>query len=210
MRRYIKIGLIVLSTIIMSCKEDLGQLPYYNSPDFTPHFLNEVPNDFHKIKHFSLLAHTGNSFREKDMKGKITVVNFFFTTCPGICPRMGLNMKMVQETFINDNKIQLLSFSVTPEKDSVPVLAAYAKEKNVKVKKWLLLTGNKKDIYTLGRNYFFVDEDLGQRKDTSEFLHTENFILVDKQLHLRGIYNGLKVSSIQDLIRDIHVLENEN
>jgi protein SCO1 len=201
---------LLFGVAIISCNSHIEKLPYYNTPDFTPQFLETAPKDFHSIKPFSLLSHTGSSFTTENMKGKISVVNFFFTTCAGICPRMNFNMKSVQDTFLLDNSIQLLSFSVTPEKDSLPILAAYAKNKVVNDKRWLLLTGDKETIYTLGRNYFFVDEDMGQKKDTSEFLHTENFILVDKELHLRGIYNGLNKSSIQDLIRDVRVLKKED
>jgi protein SCO1 len=209
MKFIITILCIFFCAAIISCKSNSEKLPYYNTPDFTPQFLQSVPKDFHGIKPFSLTAHTGSIFTNENMKGKISVVNFFFSTCAGICPRMNFNMKQVQDTFLRDNTIQLLSFTVTPERDSVPMLSTYAKAKEVNDKRWLLLTGDKETIYTLGRKYFFVDEDMGQKKDTSEFLHTENFILIDKELHLRGIYNGLNKSSIQDLIRDIRELKKE-
>ena len=118
-------------------------------------------------------------------------------------------MSEIQKEFFNDDEILLLSHSVTPEKDSVPVLKQYAKEKKVDFKRWKLLTGNKNEIYDLGRKYYFVEEDEGVKKGNDVFLHTENFILIDKQRHIRGIYNGLDPNSMQNLISDIKILKAE-
>ncbi len=184
-------------------------LPYYRTAEFTPEFIQKAPGNYHKIPPFLLLSQTGKAFTEKDMNNKISVVNFFFTTCPGICPRMAINMKALQDTFKNDPAIQLLSHSAMPEKDVVSVLARYAVEHHVNSNQWRLLTGKKSDLYTLGRKYYFIEENLGKNLDSTDFLHTENFVLVDKNRHLRGIYNGLKLSSIQELIADIRTLELE-
>ena len=143
------------------------------------------------------------------MEGKIYVADFFFTTCPGICPKMTNSMSDIQKEFINDDDILLLSHSVTPEKDNVSVLKKYAQDKKIDFKRWKLLTGSKNEIYDLGRNYYFVEEDEGVKKGNDVFLHTENFILIDKQRHIRGIYNGLDPNSIQNLIRDIKILKAE-
>lgn len=195
--------------LVVACSENQQQLPFYDTPDFTPKWemLNE--NTFHKIRPFKLLSQENISFTEKDMEGKICVADFFFTTCPGICPKMTNNLADVQKEFMNDDEIVLLSHSVTPEKDSVAVLKKYAKEKSVNSKRWKLLTGNKNEIYDLGRKYYFVEEDEGVMKGNDVFLHTENFVLIDKQRHIRGIYNGLDPSSIKNLIRDIKILKIE-
>ena len=200
---------IVFATFFASCKTDVKHLPFYNTSDFTPHFLNDVPDDYHHIRNFNVTAQTGKSVTEKAMNGKICVADFFFTTCPGICPRLTTNMKLLQDSFLTDDKVLLLSYSVTPDKDSVAVLKRYAGEHQVNDKRWLLLTGNKNEIYDLGRKYFFVEEDLGEKRDTSEFLHTENFVLVDGKRRIRGIYNGLNLSSVKNLVRDIKELEQE-
>ena len=200
---------ILVMFFFISCKTEKKVLPFYNTSDFTPHFLSDVPEDYHHIRSFNLMAHTGKKVTEKDMDGKITVSDFFFTSCPGICPRMTKNMRVLQDSFLNNDKIFLLSHSVTPEKDSVWVLNNFAKEHQVNNKRWLLLTGSKDEIYNLGRKYYFVEENLGEKRDTSEFLHTENFILVDTKRRIRGIYNGLSLPSIQNLIRDIKELEKE-
>jgi protein SCO1/2 len=164
---------------------------------------------FHQIRPFKLINQENHPFTEIDIEGKICVADFFFTTCPGICLKMTNSMSVIQKEFFNDDKILLLSHSVTPEKDSVPVLKQYAEEKKVDFKRWKLLTGNKNEIYDLGRKYYFVEEDEGVKKGNDVFLHTENFILIDKQRHIRGIYNGLDPNSVQNLISDIKILKAE-
>jgi protein SCO1/2 len=200
----------ILSFIfIVSCEEKQQELPYYDTPDFTPKWEMNNESSFHKIRPFKLISHENKYFTEKDIDGKICVIDFFFTTCPGICLKMTNSMTEIQTEFISDNEILLLSHSVTPEKDSVSVLKQYAKEKNININRWKLLTGNKNEIYDLGRKYYFVEEDEGIKKGNDVFLHTENFILIDKQRHIRGIYNGLDPNSIQNLIRDIKILKAE-
>lgn len=203
------LNVILVSMFLFSCKEEKNKLPYYDTPDFTPKWEIDNKDSFHKIRAFKLVNQENETFIEKDIEDKICVVDFIFTTCPGICPRMTNSMSSIQEAFINDNEILLLSHSVTPEKDSVPVLKQYAIDKGVEFKRWKLLTGDKKEIYDLGRKYYFVEEDEGVEKGDEVFLHTENFILIDKQRHIRGIYNGLDPNSMQDLIRDIKVLKTE-
>jgi protein SCO1/2 len=205
-----KKSLIVLVLLTLySCKKAERKLPYYDTPDFTPKW--EMPNSetFHKIPPFQLVNQIGESFTEKDIDGKICVADFFFTTCPGICPKMTNSMADLQKEFLSDDTVLLLSHSVTPEKDNVLVLMQYATDKHVNFKKWKLLTGDKKEIYDLGRNSYFVEEDEGVKRNDDVFLHTENFVLIDKGRHIRGIYNGLDKSSIKSLINDIKMLEAE-
>ncbi|MCE2742172.1 MAG: SCO family protein [Fluviicola sp.] len=201
---------IILSLLLMmACTDNTRKLPYYNTPDFTPKW--EMTNDknFHQIRPFKLKNQDNKVFTEKDIDGKICIADFFFTSCPGICPKMTNSMGDLQKEFINDDDILLLSHSVTPEKDNVSVLRKYAKEKKVNSKRWKLLTGEKNEIYDLGRKYYFVEEDEGVKKGNDVFLHTENFILIDKDRHIRGIYNGLDPNSMQNLINDIKVLKVE-
>ena len=122
---------------------------------------------------------------------------------------MTSNMKIVQEEFLNDDEVLLLSYSVTPDKDSVSVLREYALNKGVVSNKWHLVTGLQNEIYKLGRKDYFVEEDLGIDKDENDFLHTENFVLIDKNRHIRGIYNGLNKTSVNQLIKDIYTLKTE-
>jgi protein SCO1 len=204
-----KYYLILIMFLMLSCKENKKHLPYYDTPDFTPKWEVANENTFHKIRPFILINQENQIFTEKDLDGKICVADFIFTTCPGICPKMTSSMANIQKEFINDDELLLLSHSVTPEKDSVPVLKQYAIDKKVEFKRWKLLTGDKNEIYDLGRRYYFVEEDLGVNSDSTVFLHTENFVLIDKNRHIRGIYNGLDPNSIQNLIRDIKVLKAE-
>jgi protein SCO1 len=204
-----KYYLILFIFLIISCKENEKHLPYYDTPNFTPKWEMTNENTFHKIRPFKLINQENQSFTEKDIEGKICVADFFFTTCPGICPKLATSMTTLQTAFLNDDEILLLSHTVTPEKDSVPVLKKYAEKKNVEYKRWKLLTGKQSEIYDLGRRYYFVEEDLGVNSDSTVFLHTENFVLVDKNRHIRGIYNGLDPNSIENLIRDIKVLKTE-
>lgn len=192
-----------------SCKDDVRKLPYYDTADFTPKW--ELPADttFHQVRPFTFTTQENETFSEKDMEEKICVADFFFTSCPGICPKLATSMNALQTAFLNDDEIVLLSHTVTPEKDSVPVLKKYAVKNKVAYKRWKLLTGKQSDIYDVGRRYYFVEEDLGVNSDSSVFLHTENFVLVDKNRHIRGIYNGLDPNSMQALKNDIAVLKME-
>lgn len=213
-------ALIVLIFFLASCSEEkkekdsrVDTLPYYAEASFTPQWISPQDPflaDFHQIPAFSLLNQEGDTITEQSISGKIYVADFFFSTCPGICPKMTKNMSMVQEAFLEDEEILLLSHSVMPSWDSVVVLKAYAEEHGVNSQKWHLLTGNMEEIYSLGRKQYFVEEDLGLQKSSDDFLHTENFVLIDKQRHIRGIYNGLNKNSVQQLIADIKTLKLEN
>jgi protein SCO1/2 len=118
-------------------------------------------------------------------------------------------MLKLQEEFKNDAGILLLSHSVTPTIDSVPKLKEYAVDNRIIDGKWHLVTGDKREIYDLGRKFYFIEEDLGKPKGIDEFLHTENFVLIDKKKHIRGIYNSLNRASLAQLIVDVKALQKE-
>lgn len=203
---------------LFSCKENkvnesrVDRLPFYNEATFKAHWIvaeDDALNNFHRISPFKLLNQNGEEITEKTFEGKIYVTDFFFTSCPGICPKMTSNMMAIQTEFLNNDDVLILSHSVTPKKDSVPVLNSYAESNGIISGKWHLATGAQKEIYKLGRKDYFVEEDLGLEKDEDEFLHTENFVLIDKNGHIRGIYNGLNKTAVNQLIIDIHTLRNE-
>ena len=204
---------------ILSCKKAkideatsrVDVLPYYNEASFTPKWIDTKSDQlktFHKIPDFSLTNQDGENITQKTFEDKMYVTDFFFTTCPGICPMMTKNMTLVQEEFKSDDDVLMLSHSVTPTIDSVAQLKKYALDKGV-LNNWHLVTGDKKEIYDLGRKFYFVEEDLGEPKGLDDFLHTENFVLVDKNKHIRGIYNGLNKNSVMQLIADIKTLKKE-
>jgi len=187
-------------------------LPFFNSGEFTPEWIKTSSKSYkaiHKIPDFSFVNQDGKVVTQKDYLGKIYVANFFFTSCTGICRDLSLNMKLIQEEFKNDSNILLLSHSVTPEMDSVPVLKKYAKEYGVNSSKWSLVTGNKEAIYELARTAYFSDEDFVKTKEASEFIHTENFLLIDKKGRIRGVYNGTLKLEAKRLMKHIKMLKNE-
>lgn len=162
---------------------------------------------YHRIADFSLLNQNGDTITQENYRDKIYVADFFFTTCPTICPIMTANLVEVQAALTNDPEVLLLSHSVTPEIDSVAQLMKYAIEKGVNDAKWNLVTGDKKQIYELARkSYLAVQED----GDGGPFdmIHTENFILVDKQRRIRGFYDGTKEEEMDRLLSDIEILKN--
>ena len=163
---------------------------------------------FHKIAPFSLTNQNGLTVTEKDYMNKIYVADFFFTTCPSICPKMTANMGLIQENIKTDNQVLLLSFSVTPEIDSVQQLKSYAIEKGVIDSKWNLLTGNKKEIYELARKSYLAVKTDGDGEE-HDMIHTENFILVDPEKRIRGFYNGTDINAMDELLSDIKVLQME-
>ena len=162
---------------------------------------------YHRIADFSLLNQNGDTITQENYRDKIYVADFFFTTCPAICPIMTANLVEVQAALVNDPEVLLLSHSVTPEIDSVAQLKKYAIEKGVNDAKWNLVTGDKRQIYELARkSYLAVQED----GDGGPFdmIHTENFILVDKQRRIRGFYDGTKEEEMDRLLSDIEILKN--
>lgn len=213
-----KIIAFSLLLVLFSCQEisknesRVDRLPFYSEATFTPHWFaneDEMPNSFHQIPSFSFKNQDGEIVTQETFKDKIYVTDFFFTTCGGICPKMTTNMKLLQDEFEKDDEILLLSHSVTPDEDSVKALKRYARNYDVISGKWLLITGSEQEIYKMGRKDYFVEEDLGLEKDEDDFLHTENFVLIDKNKHIRGIYNGLNKTSVNQLIIDIHTLKGE-
>lgn len=209
------IALLLSVSIFCSCKSNATNeaLPYYNKPNFTPIFLNnakelelKVP---HQIANFSFKDQHGKTITQTAIEGKIHVADFFFTSCGSICPVMTGHMKMIDSAFKDDKDLVLLSFSVTPWIDNVNVLKAYAERNEITNPNWHLLTGSKADIYQLARQSYFAEEDLGFTKDSTNFLHTEHFLLVDKNKRIRGIYNGTLALEITQLIKDIEALKKE-
>ena len=163
---------------------------------------------YHKIAPFSLINQNGLNITDNDYSNKIYVADFFFTTCPSICPKMTANMGLIQEDIITDNQVLLLSFSVTPEIDSVAQLKRYAIEKGVVDSKWNLLTGDKKEIYELARKSYLAVKTSGDGGE-HDMIHTENFILVDPEQRIRGFYDGTDTTAMDELISDIRLLQEE-
>jgi protein SCO1 len=196
--------------LLLSCaqKEKTEQLPYYDSPDLTPHWKDdEIRIVSHRIAPFQLINQEGVSITNADMRGKIYVANFFFTTCGSICPRMINNLQKIQTTFSNDTSVMILSHTVLPEVDSVSRLKKFAMKKGISSRQWWLLTGEKDQLYDLGRRSYFADEETGFLRSKDEFLHTENCMLVDTNGRIRGVYNATLELEIDKLISHIKLLK---
>ena len=205
----------VLSTIILtlfySALKPKKTLPIFNPADVNPELVDstvQYKSKYHTIADFSFINQNGKTITQKDYEGKIYIADFFFTTCGSICPKMTTNLSDIQKAFANNPKVKLLSFTVFPETDSVPVLKAYAKKNHVDDAKWNLVTGDKKEIYTMARKSYLAVK-LGKPSELYDMVHTENFVLVDTKKRVRGFYDGTNKEDMKRLIEDITFLANE-
>ena len=196
--------------MILSCNQNTKkQLPIYNPSDIDSRMVDKsIQNDSinHKVADFSLINQNGETITQDNYKDKIYVTDFFFTRCPSICPVMTDNMGKLQNVFKNDTTVLFLSISVTPEIDSISVLRDYADKKGVIDSKWNITTGNKRHIYELARKSYFAVLNQGDG-GLQDFIHTTNFVLVDKKKQIRGIYDGTDEEEIKNLIDDINILK---
>lgn len=171
---------------------------------------------WHKLPDFSLINQQGDTVSWEGLKGKVVVADFFFTHCPTICPRLTTNMRYLQQSINNSQRVgdktpdflHFLSFSIDPERDSVPRLKQWADRFQVNPEQWWLLTGTKKDIYDMAINEMKIGLVDGQGVDTN-FIHTDHFVLIDSNRHVRGYYHGLDTASLQQLSNDIIFLTME-
>lgn len=212
-----KKGLIFIIIILFcTCKQKSNKiivLPFYNNPDWTPTWISQSSPDYsaiHTIPAFSFKNQNGQVVTKNNVAGKIYIANFFFTRCNGICPKMMHNMAILRDAFKYDSMILFLSHSVTPETDSVAVLKKYAISNKILAPQWQLLTGLKEAIYTIAKREYFAGDSVGYYQSGNEFLHTENFILMDKHARIRGVYNGTLLLEIERLKEDIFTLKMED
>lgn len=211
--KFIGIVLAILSVIIISVFYNLlkveKKLPIYQPASVNAELVDstiQYQKKYHKIADFSLINQNGETITQDDYKDKIYVADFFFTTCQTICPIMTKNMHEVQKAFIADNDVKMLSHTVTPEIDTVAQLKRYAQEKGVNASKWNLVTGDKKQIYELARKSYLAVKDDGDG-GPFDMIHTENFMLIDKERQIRGYYDGTDPKEIERLIEDIKTLK---
>lgn len=187
------------------------RLPIYSPSDVNPKLVDASVKHIqsnHKIADFSLTNQNGETITNKSYEGKIYIADFFFTRCTTICIAMAYNMSELQAHYKKDSDIMFLSHSVTPVMDSVPVLKAYAENKGVIDGKWNVTTGSKKHIYELARKSYFAVLDEGNG-DENDFIHTEQFVLVDKDRRIRGYYDGTDKEDMKKIMTDIVLLKQE-
>ena len=213
MKTPIKIGILVLTLVVpvlvyiflKTFGENHYSLPTYFPADIVEREQNGkiiYDTTFHQIPDFKVVDQYSRTLTGASFANKILVVNFFFTRCPGICPKMSSQLSRVQESFIRDSTVQILSFTVDPEYDQPDILKKYADKFNAKENKWFLATTNSKiDVFNIGFYGFKVPSDT-----VDKFLHSEKILLVDKQKHIRGFYNGTNKKEVDRLITEIDIL----
>lgn len=211
--KFFGIGFLILSIIIISIFYSILKpkkvLPIYQPAQVSTELVDttiQYKKKYHKIADFSLINQNGVTITQEAYKEKIYVADFFFTTCQTICPIMTKNMNEVQKQFITDDEVMILSHTVTPDIDTVAQLKHYAKEQNVNASKWNLVTGDKKQIYELARKSYLAVKDDGDG-GPFDMIHTENFMLIDKERQIRGFYDGTDIKEIERLIEDIKTLK---
>lgn len=199
--------------LFMNALTPKKRLPIMNPSDVNVELVDSTVqhvSKYHTIADFSFTNQNGKTITQKDYKGKVYVADFFFTTCQTICPKMTSNMTEIQKAFLNNPKVMLLSHSVLPDTDSVPVLKEYALKNGVVDGKWNLVTGDKKEIYGIARKSYLAVKT-GSPDQLYDMVHTENFILVDTKQRVRGFYDGTKTEDITRLIQDVKwLVESEN
>ncbi|GAB4205001.1 MAG: SCO family protein [Bacteroidia bacterium] len=201
---FIGIGLILVGLLYFQKKQNkapVRKLPYYGPAELADKTQHTIPS-------FTFINQYHEPVTNKDVQGKIYVTDYFFVTCKSICPIMAKQMKRVYDEFKNDNDVLILSHTVNPEDDSVSVLKKYAEEHGVFDKKWLFLTGDKKHLYELARKGYLLNAEEGDG-GPDDFIHTQNFALIDKHGHIRGYYDGTDSIEVSRLITDIKVLKQE-
>lgn len=211
--KVLAIAFFILSVIIISIIYNIlnveKPLPIYQPSQVNAEMVDstiQYQKKYHKIADFSLINQNGKTITQEDYKDKIYVADFFFTTCQTICPIMTDNMYEIQKRIITDDEVMLLSHTVTPEIDTVAQLKRYAKEKGVNASKWNLVTGDKKQIYELARKSYLAVKDNGDA-GPFDMIHTENFMLIDKERQIRGFYDGTDPKDIDRLLKDIKILK---
>ena len=164
-----------------------------------------------RVQPFIFTTQNGQQFTNQDMLGKVCVVEYFFTTCKGICPKMNRNMKEVYETFKDQENFLIVSHTCQPEIDSIPLLINYAKSMNANTNKWVFVTGSKDSLYSMARFSYGLDDPKNAVANIADdFIHTQFFSLVDKNGNVRGgVYDGLKKDEIEKLKKDIKGLLKE-
>lgn len=206
------ICLFIIGLLFVGCnKKQTKQrviLPYFNSYEFTPEW-DKSKIKKHKIGEFNLVNQNGKKISNIDYKGKIYVANFFFTSCTGICNSLIKNTSILQTKLKQDLNVKFLSHSVTPSIDSIQKLKKYISYKKLNTDNWDFVTGGKNEIYKLARESYFADADYQLTKKPSSFIHSENFLLIDPNGYIRGVYNGTLRLEMDRLLKHITILESE-
>tara|TARA_Y100000385_G_scaffold106319_2_gene110203 strand:- start:10812 stop:11510 length:699 start_codon:yes stop_codon:yes gene_type:complete len=211
---YLKIATILFVFIVGVYLSIKIQEPEYSLPFLSPNDLNpalvedsiQSVGTGHVVSKFSLISQDGDTITSEDVKNDIRIVNYFFTTCPGICRDMARNLRKVQTSYLNNDAVKIMSHSAMPEYDSPQVLSDYGRSNQVDSKRWLLLTGDPSLLNDLARTSYFTVLKEGEGWDEHSFIHTENLVLIDHKGRLRGYYDGTSEDQTTLLIDHIKLL----
>jgi protein SCO1/2 len=220
MKKILAFGLVVIISVIVAYfmitgKKNTKAPDVLNPIDLNPETVDQdllQVGQGHKIGEFSFTNQDGQPIGLKDLKGKVFVAEYFFTTCQTICPRMNDQMQRIQQAFKAETNFKILSFTVNPEVDTVEQLKRYAQEHQAIAGKWHFLTGEKTKLYEAARKYFFLlrkSEVENQGDVGSDFIHTNNFVLIDREQRIRGYYDGTNPKEVDKLIRDAKLILQE-
>jgi protein SCO1/2 len=220
MKKILAFGLVVIISVIVAYfmitgKKNTKAPDVLNPIDLNPETVDQdllQVGQGHKIGEFSFTNQDGQPIGLKDLKGKVFVAEYFFTTCQTICPRMNDQMQRIQQAFKEETNFKILSFTVNPEVDTVEQLKRYAQEHQAIAGKWHFLTGEKTKLYEAARKYFFLlkkSEVENQGDVGSDFIHTNNFVLIDREQRIRGYYDGTNPKEVDKLIRDAKLILQE-
>ena len=220
MKKILAFGLVIIISVIVAYfmitgKKNTKAPDVLNPIDLNPETVDQdllQVGQGHKIGEFSFTNQDGQPIGLKDLKGKVFVAEYFFTTCQTICPRMNDQMQRIQQAFKEETNFKILSFTVNPEVDTVEQLKRYAQEHQAIAGKWHFLTGEKTKLYEAARKYFFLlkkSEVENQGDVGSDFIHTNNFVLIDREQRIRGYYDGTNPKEVDKLIRDTKLILQE-
>jgi protein SCO1/2 len=200
----IPLGFVSVYFLKKKDNKPVRTLPYFGQKNYS----RDQDTSYHTVPGFEFINQLGEKVTEEKIKGKIYVADYFFTTCQSICPVMSNQMERVAEHFKHEPSVMFLSHTVNPEEDSVNVLKTYAEQHHADPRRWQFLTGNKKALYELARKGYLLNAEEGNG-GADDFIHTQNFALVDKERHLRGFYDGTDSTDMNRMIKDIEMLLNE-
>ena len=191
------------------------ELPVYQPIDLDPEVVDESMLRIgygHRIGEFSLQNQDGKTITLAEVEGNIHVAEHFFTHCKSICPVMNVQMQRVHKKFRDNEDIKILSFTVDPDNDTVQRMKWYANKHKATGNNWHFLTGSKEDLYHLARKSYFVLKPAEARNlgdAGSDFIHTNNFVLIDKKLRIRGYYDGTDPKEVDQMMHDMELLLEE-
>jgi protein SCO1/2 len=203
----VAIGVFVYAFFVYDNNKPLRYLPIFGEKSYES-INGKMDTTYHTVKNFSFINQDGKTVTQKNFEGCVYVTDYFFTTCHSICPIMSTQMERVAEKFKGNPEVKILSHTVDPEIDTVQQLKAYAIKHNADAKQWMFVTGDKKALYDMARTSYLLNADEGNG-GPDDFIHTQNFALIDKDKRIRGFYDGTDTTDMGQLLKDIDLLLKE-